>query len=194
MKKLLVAAAALSCVPGIAFAQDEDQGGSKFDGVRIEARLGYETPTVSGDGDVYKIGSAVSYGAELGFDLAVSNKVTVGPFVNYEFSGVELCEAGDCLDVKSNLAAGARVGVALGEQTALYGKLGYASLTIEARSGGASASDSKGGVYGALGVELSVSKNAYVNLEAAYADFGDFYGTGFNLQRRQASVGFGFRF
>jgi outer membrane immunogenic protein len=194
MKKFLVAAAALSCVPGVAFAQDEDQGANLFDGVRIEARLGYETPTVSGDGDVYKIGSAVSYGAELGYDLAVSNKVTVGPFVNYEFSGVELCEAGDCLDVKSNLAAGARVGVALSPTAAIYGKLGYASLTIEARSGAASASDSKGGVYGALGVELSVSKNAYVNLEAAYADFGDFYGTGFNLQRRQASVGFGFRF
>lgn len=194
MKKFLVAAAALSCVPGVAFAQDEEQAVNLFDGVRIEARLGYETPTVSGDGDVYKIGSAVSYGAELGYDLAVSSKVTVGPFVNYEFSGVELCDGADCLNVQSNLAAGARVGVEMSPETALYGKLGYASLTIEATSGGLSATDSKGGVYGALGVELSVSKNAYVNFEAAYADFGDFYGTGFNLQRRQASVGFGFRF
>lgn len=194
MKKFLVAAAALSCVPGVAFAQDEDQGGSKFDGVRIEARLGYETPTVSGDGDVYKIGSAVSYGGELGYDLPVSNTVTVGPFVNYEFSGVELCDGGDCLDVQSNVAGGARVGVALSTEAALYGKLGYASLTIEARSGTATATDSKGGVYGALGVELSVSKNAYINVEAAYADFGDFYNTSFFLQRRQASVGFGFRF
>ncbi len=194
MKKFLVAAAALSCMPGVAFAQDEEQTGYAFDGVRIEARLGYETPTVSGDGDIYKIGSAVSYGAELGFDLAVSNKVTVGPFVNYEFSGVELCDGPDCLKVQGNLAAGGRIGVALGDTTALYGKLGYASLTIEASSGAATATDNKGGVYGALGVEIAVSKNAYVTVEGAYADFGDFYGTGFNLQRRQASVGFGFRF
>lgn len=195
MKKLLVAAAALSCVPGIAFAQEEESAGNLFDGVRIEARLGYETPTVSGDGDVYKIGSAVSYGAELGFDLAVSNKVTVGPFVNYEFSGVELCDGPTCLEVEGNVAAGGRVGVVLSPKAAIYGKIGYASLSIQATNGGAVlGTDSKGGVYGALGVELSVSKNAYVNLEAAYADFGDFYGTGFNLQRRQASVGFGFRF
>lgn len=196
MKKFLFAAAALSCVPGAAFAQDEAPEANLLDGLRIEARLGYETPTISGDGDVYKIGSAVSYGAEIGYDLAVSNKVTVGPFVNYEFSGVELCDGGDCLDVKSNLAAGARVGVGLGPKAALYGKLGYASLTLEARSAalGASASDNKGGVYGALGAELSVSNSAYVNFEVAYADFGDFYNSGFNLQRRQASVGFGFRF
>jgi len=194
MKKLLVAAAALSCLPGVAFAQEEESAGNLFDGARIEARLGYETPTVSGDGDIYKIGSAVSYGGEIGFDLAVSNKVTVGPFVNYEFSGVELCDGPDCLKVKGNLAAGGRVGVELSPTTALYGKIGYASLTIEASSGATTASDSKGGVYGALGVEISVSKNAYVTVEGAYADFGDFYGTGFNLQRRQASVGFGFRF
>ncbi len=194
MKKFVVAAAALACVPGVAFAQDADQAVNLFDGVRVEARLGYETPTVSGDGDVYRIGSAVSYGAEIGFDLAVSSKVTVGPFVNYEFSGVELCDGGDCLAVRGNLATGARVGVEMSPETAIYGKLGYASLTIEATSGAVSATDSKGGVYGAIGVELTVSKKAYVNIEAAYADFGDFYGTGFYLQRRQASVGFGFRF
>ncbi|MDR6853104.1 outer membrane immunogenic protein [Sphingomonas sp. BE123] len=194
MKKFLVAAAALACVPGVAFAQDAAPEGNRFDGLRVEARLGYETPTVSGDGDVYKIGSAMSYGGELGFDLAVSNTVTVGPFVNYEFSGVELCDGADCLDVQSNLAAGARVGVDLGGNAAIYGKLGYASLTIEASNGAVSATDSKGGVYGAIGTELSVTDKAYVNLELAYADFGDFYGTGFNLQRRQASIGFGFRF
>lgn len=193
MKKLLAAFAVLSCVPGIAAAQD-NAAENDFAGARVELRLGYETPTVSGDGDVFKIGSAVSYGGELGYDIAVSEKVTFGPYVNYEFSGVELCDGGDCLEVEGNLSAGARVGVALSPTTALYGKVGYASLSLKAKSGGFTGTDSKGGVYGALGAEISVSKNAYVNLELAYADYGDFYGTGFNLQRRHASVGFGFRF
>lgn len=193
MKKILVAAAALSCLPGVAFAQDEKPV-NLFDGLRVEARLGYETPTISGDNDVYKIGSAVSYGGEIGFDLAVSRKVTVGPFVNYEFSGVELCDGGGCLKVDSNLAAGLRVGVEVSPKVAIYGKLGYDQLRLKATSGGFSGTDDKGGVYGALGAEFTVSKQAYVNIEMAYADLGDFYQTGYFLQRRQVAAGVGFRF
>ncbi|MEG3180947.1 outer membrane protein [Sphingomonas sp. LT1P40] len=194
MKKLLAAVAVLSCVPGIAVAQDEAAPPSDFAGLRAELRLGYETPTVSGDGDVYKIGSAVSYGGEIGYDLAVSDKVTFGPYINYEFSGVELCDGGDCLEIESNLSAGGRVGVALSPTAALYGKVGYASLKLKAASGGFTGTDNKGGVYGALGAEFAVSSNVYVNVEAAYADYGDFYGTGFNLQRRHVAAGVGFRF
>lgn len=193
MKKLLAAVAALSCVPGVAAAQDE-KASNQFDGLRAELRLGYETPTVSGDGEVYKIGSAVSYGGELGYDIAVSEKVTFGPYVNYEFSGVELCDGGTCIEVQSNLSAGGRIGVAMGETVALYGKVGYASLRLKAVSGRFSGTDNRGGVYGALGAEISVSKKAYVNVELAYADYGALYGTDVNLQRRHASVGFGFRF
>lgn len=193
MNKLLAAAAVLSCVPGIAAAQDEAPQ-NNFAGLRAELRLGYETPTVSGDGEVYKIGSAVSYGGELGYDIAVSEKVTFGPYVNYEFSGVELCDGGDCIKVEGNLSAGGRIGYALSPKAALYGKVGYASLSLKAVSGGVSATDSKGGAYGALGAEFSVSSNVYVNIEAAYADYGDLYDTGVNLQRRHVSAGVGFRF
>lgn len=193
MNKLLAAVAALACVPGIAAAQDSEPQ-NDFAGLRVEARLGYETPTVSGDGDVYKIGSAVSYGAELGYDLALSDKVTFGPYVNYEFSGVELCDGGTCIEEEGNLSVGGRVSVAMSPTVALYGKAGYASIKLKAVSGGLSGTDSKGGVYGALGAEFAVTKNVYVNVEAAYADYGDFYGTGFYLQRRHVAAGVGFRF
>lgn len=193
MNKLLAAAAVLSCVPGIAAAQDETVE-NNFEGARAELRLGYETPTVSGDGDVYKIGSAVSYGGELGYDIAVSEKVTFGPYVNYEFSGVELCDGGDCIEVEGNLSAGGRIGFVLSPKAALYGKVGYSSISLKAVSGGLSATDSKGGVYGALGAEFAVSSNVYVNIEAAYADYGDLYDTGVNLQRRHVAAGVGFRF
>src|SRR5438105_1627160 len=52
MKRYIIAAAALAAVPGAAYAQD-------FTGPRVEARLGYETPTVRDDTGAYKIGSAV---------------------------------------------------------------------------------------------------------------------------------------
>lgn len=195
MKKLLVAAAAFSCLPGVAAAQDEAPG-NPFAGARVELRLGYETPTVTSDGDddIYKIGSAVSYGGEIGYDVAVSSKVTLGAYANYEFSSVELCDGTDCIGEKGNLSVGGRVGVAVGPKAALYGKLGYASITLEASSGGASDSDSLGGVQGGLGVEFALTKNTYVSLEGSYADFGELYDTGVNLQRRQVAAGFGFRF
>ena len=56
MKKYLVAAAAFVCVPGVAAAQDSAPASSRasnFDGPRVEARIGWETPTVSDNGNVY---------------------------------------------------------------------------------------------------------------------------------------------
>jgi outer membrane immunogenic protein len=193
MKKLLAVAFAALCVPGIAAAQDEQDVAHKFNGARVEARIGYETPTVTvdGDDDVYKIGSAVSYGGEIGFDVRV-NKIVLGPYVNYEFSGVDLCDGDICLGEKGNLSVGARVGAIVGTKGLIYGKLGYASIEIEAEAGGESGSESKGGVQGSLGFEFGFGRNAYGFLEGSYADYGDFYGL--NLQRRQVVGGVGFRF
>jgi outer membrane immunogenic protein len=183
MKKYLAIAAAITCVPGVAAAQD-------FDGARLEARLGYETPTVSEDNDVYKIGSAVSYGGEIGFDFK-ANKVVVGPYANYEFSSVELCDGSDCLGEKGNLSVGGRIGVLVGNRGLVYAKAGYASIEIEASSGGATESESKGGVQGALGFEFGLGK-FYGFVEGSYADYGNFYGI--NLQRRHVAGGVGVRF
>jgi outer membrane immunogenic protein len=183
MKNYWGIAAAIACVPGVAAAQD-------FDGARVEARIGYETPTVSEDNDVYKIGSAASYGGEIGFDFK-ANKVVVGPYVNYEFSSVELCDGGDCLGEKGNLSAGARIGVIVGNRGLVYAKAGYANIEFEVTSGTASASESKSGVQGGLGFEFGLGK-FYGFVEGSYADYGKFYGI--NLQRRQVAGGVGIRF
>lgn len=195
MKNYLVIAAAIACLPGVAAAQDMDASqeapAHKFGGARIEARLGYETPTVSEDNDVYKIGSAVSYGGEIGFDIR-ANKVVLGPYANYEFSSVELCDGADCLGEKGNFSVGARIGVIAGEKTLVYGKIGYANIDFDVRSGTASASVSKSGVQGALGVEVGFGGKLYGFVEGSYADYGNFYGI--NLQRRQVAGGIGVRF
>ncbi len=187
--KMLAAAAALAtCVPFVAQAQDDARGGISFRG---EARIGYETPTVSGDGDVYKIGSAVSYGGELGVDFDAGG-FSVGPYVNYEFSNVELCDGGVCLSEKGNLSAGGRVGFAVGQGSQLFVKVGYASIEMEGSVPGYSASESKSGIQGAIGATFDVGPHVYAMVEASYADYGKFYDI--NLQRRQVAAGVGFRF
>ena len=185
MKIYLALAAALSCVPGVAAAQD-------FNGVRAEARIGYETPTISDNGTVYKIGSAASYGGELGFDLKLGNKVVAGPYAVYEFSSVKLCSGVNCLKEQGNLGVGGRIGVVVSPTVLIYAKAGYASISFKASSGAASASDSKGGVQGALGVDVNFSKHVYGLVELNYGDYGKYYGV--NLQRRHALAGVGVRF
>ncbi|HEX4695091.1 outer membrane protein [Sphingomonas sp.] len=189
MKKYVALAALAACVPGVAYAQDKTD--SKVSGVRLEARVGYETPTISGGGSIYKIGSAVSYGGEIGFDLRAKN-VVVGPYAVYEFSSVSLCDSGGCLKENGNLGAGGRIGFVVGDKVVIYAKAGYARISFNASSGGASADDSKDGVQGALGIDVNLNRNVYVMVEGNYADYGKYYGV--NLQRRHLAAGVGVRF
>ena len=192
MKICYALAAVLCCVPGAAFAQDEGSRADNFDGVRLEGRVGYETPTVSDDGDVYKIGSAVSYGGEVGFDFKLGKSVVAGPYAAYEFSSVSLCDGADCLKEDGNLGVGARVGVAVSRNVLIYGKVGYARIRFTATSGGSSASESEGGVQGAGGVSINFGKRFYGGVEINYGDYGQFIG--FNLQRRHVAGTLGVRF
>lgn len=183
---LLLAAIAVTW-PTMSAAQE-------FKGARIEARIGYETPTVTVDDvkDVYKIGSAASFGGEVGYDLAVSNKVTLGAYGTFETSGVSLCDTGTCIDVEHNIGAGGRIGFELSPKAQLYGKLGYANMKITASDSGVSGSDSADGVQGAIGIQVALKRRFYAGMEINYGDYGKFYGI--NLQRRQLAGMVGVRF
>jgi outer membrane immunogenic protein len=191
MKKFYALAAVLAFVPGAAMAQDNDNDG-KFDGVRAEARIGYETPTVSDSSGIYKIGSAVSYGGEVGFDVKLGKSVVAGPYAVYEFSSVKLCDTGACIKEDGNLAVGGRLGVTVSPKVQIYGKVGYTRITFSANAAFGGGSDSKSGVQGALGVDFNINKNVYLMIEANYGDYGS-YGS-VNLARRQLAGGVGFRF
>jgi len=183
MNKYAFAAVAAALIPAAANAGTV--------GGRVGLRLGYETPTVSGDGDVYKIGSAVSYGAEAGLDFKLG-KIVVGPFAEYDISTVKNCEDGYCLKVKGTLNAGGRIGFLVGRSGQVYAKLNYSQIKIKATTPTDSASDSEGGIGGAIGYEHGFGKHMYASIEASYADYGDF--AGINLQRRQVAAGLGLRF
>jgi outer membrane immunogenic protein len=188
---MIVSAIALVAATPAAAQTNSDT--NSFDGFRAEARLGYETPTVSGDGDIYKLGSAVSYGGEVGFDIAVSPTVTVGPFVSYEESSVELEDetTTESIEVGRNYQVGGRIGLGLGGFVG-YAKLGYSNIKLSLEGAGAlNYSDTKGGFGGGLGIEGNFGKNAYYGFEGNYSDFGKF--EGINLQRRQVAAKVGFR-
>lgn len=193
MKKFVALAALFACVPATAYAQDSgSQSEPKTDGVRLEARIGYETPTVSGGGQIYKIGSAVSYGGEVGFDLKAGKSVTVGAYGVYEFSSVSLCDAGGCLKEEGNLGAGARLGFVASRAVVLYVKAGYGRISFNGTGTLTGLATSKDGIQGAVGLNVNVSRNIYAMAEMNYADYGQAFGT--NLQRRHVSAGLGFRF
>jgi outer membrane immunogenic protein len=190
MRIMLVSAIALAVATPAAAQTNSDT--NSYDGFRAEARLGYETPTVSEDEDIYKLGSAVSYGGEIGFDIAVSPTVTVGPYVSAEESSVELEEEGTTatIEIGRNYQVGGRIGFGLGGLVG-YGKLGYSNIKLNLEGTGDDYSATKGGVGGGLGIEGNLGRNAYWGVEGNYSDFGRFEGV--NLQRRQVAAKFGVR-
>ena len=196
MKKNVFALAMASVVvPAAAQAQDSDYENYARDGFRIEARATYETPTVSSvdeSGDVYKLGSAMAFGGEIGYDAAVGGDLTVGPYAQYEFGTVETCFEGVCLSSKSYLEAGLAVGYSINPDSVFYGKLGYGELELEASDGIDTISDSSGGVAFALGYEQGFGEVFYGRIEGGYADVGEFDGV--NVQRRHFGVALGARF
>lgn len=199
MKKLIAPVVILiSCAPQ-AYAQDAEDSVAK-NGFRAELRTSYETPTVSdidSTDDVYKLGSAFSFGGEVGFDVAVSDKVAVGPYVTYELSSVENSDAGVSIGAEDFLSVGLHAGYAVSENGQVYGKLGYSKLRVKAEidlGGGTIVSDtsSGSGIGGAIGYEHSFGKNFYGRIEGGYADVGEIDGISF--QRRFLGVAAGVRF
>lgn len=194
VKTVFGAAVLVAIAAQPAFAQDSGNDIAR-DGVRIEARATYETPTVSSlvqANDVYKLGSAFAFGGELGLDLAVSDAIVVGPYATYEFSNVESCDGADCVSAEDNFAAGLHVGYALGESNQLYGKVGYNKFSLEADIANLVVSESGDGFAFAIGYEHGLSENLYARVEFGYADVGDIFGI--NFQRRHAGVAVGARF
>ncbi len=186
MLKYGLIAVALVAQPALA------QETNTMSGLRIEARVGYETPTVS-DGAVYKLGNSASIGGEIGYDFPASEKVTVGAFVNYDYASAETCDGlGACLGSNGNFVAGGRLGLNVGEKAQVYAKVGYDQFSLKATIPGFTGTEKLNGVHGALGADFNVSQQLYLGFELDYADLGEF--AGINFQRRHVAAKAGFRF
>ena len=194
MKKFGFVAILVAAFSTPAFAQDSDDSNAR-DGIRIEARATYETPTISSvidDDDVFKLGSAFAFGGEIGFDLAVSDNLVVGPYGQYEVSTVESSEEGFTIRTTDYIEAGLHVGYAISDSGQVYGKIGYANLGFETEGQGLDTTEDGSGFAFALGYEFGFGENAYARIEGGYADVGKVYGI--NWQRRHFGVAVGGRF
>lgn len=203
MKKLLCALVLGAIATTPAFAQDEGEDTNSRNGVRLEARVMWERLNDPQEevGINYELGSGLSFGGEVGFDFAVSDKVVVGPYALYEASTVEQCDGDFCVSSGGYWAAGVHVGIITGNKGMVFIKGGYGQQTIDAVGPveitpgtviNIDDSQSGGGYNLAGGYEHSFSRNFYGRVELGISESYGIYDLDF--QRANIGVALGARF
>jgi outer membrane immunogenic protein len=168
MRTILIAAAALA-VATPAFAQDA----APFTGARVGATLGYDK-THGQDG--------LTYGGAIGYDLAVTPKITLGAETTLEDSRTKF--AG--IHASRDLAVSARAGYVLTPQILAFAKVGYDTTRIDVAGGGHTNLE---GVRFGGGLEYAVTPHTYISAEYRRTEYEDNFGG-----RDAGIVGVGYRF
>jgi outer membrane immunogenic protein len=173
MKNVLFVAAAAAAVLSVTPAMAKD-----FTGPRVEVTTGIDD--VTSGVDLTDIG----YGAAVGYDLQLKNKLVVG---------VEATAANVFEKSEVDLGVAARVGYALNDRVLAFGRVGYTNLERPRTCAGTtpvvcSASDNAEGITVGGGVEVAVAGPFYGKAEYRYTDFDG------KLARQGATVGVGLRF
>lgn len=183
---------------------------AQFSGPRVEARLAYESveamiesgdPLATDDSE-----SAISYGAEVGYDLGLG-PIVVGGYAGLEGSNLRTCQqvfgnGEGCIGQGRNLYAGVRAGFTPLPRVLLYAKGGYSNGSVDVSyddggTGGFDVSDDFGGYHIGVGGEVAVAAGLYGRLEYVHTDYGEFEfnaDTMAELRRGQLMVGLGLRF
>jgi len=213
MRKVLFVALALAATPACA----DESGEDKIGGMRIEVHAGIERPNLSdtqgGTTYVASLGSGFVYGAEVGYDVKVSDTVTVGPYVSFDAGGADKCEnytdpgvnGTVCFKSQSGLSVGVRGAIRAGSKAELYLGLGYdvydTDFTIVERNSVTNAivfnyanPGNRKGLGVSFGGNYNLSKHMYIGLGMRVSELGDFEGSGFKLQRFQGHATLGLRF
>ena len=208
MKKTIIALALAGVVmPAAAQAQDYDSSNAiaaDKAGVRIEGRLAWERINDPEEdiGINYEVGSGIAYGGEIGVDFPVSERVVLGPYVNYEASSIEDCDGGLCVGSDGFWSAGIHAGLITGARGMVYAKLGYGEQTIYLdgefydfdtdTTFVFDESETGGGYAFSMGYEHGFSDTLYGRAEVGVSEASDIYG--FDFQRGHIGVALGARF
>ncbi|HEX8534616.1 MAG TPA: porin family protein [Allosphingosinicella sp.] len=190
---------------------------------RAELRAGYDEVrgelTVQNSAFTNDFGvSNVALGVEVGVDGRISDGLQVGAYAGIDFSKVDDCVdqpfetivagRGDrvCMDADTNLTAGLRAGVPMGDGGLIYVKGGYSrgkfkgSYNRTATTQIFSDSDTVGGYHLGAGIELGLASNVYLKAEYVHHRYSDAFkdaltGTDkLDPHRHQLMAGVGFRF
>jgi outer membrane immunogenic protein len=163
-----------------------------FQGVRIEARLGYDwngLEATYGDAiqtaQVQNQEDGLVFGGELGYDFQVSPGFILGVYAGADFSDADFCRQvaaveQACLEVRRNLYIGARAGAQIGRTTLIYGKAGYSNgqARINFHDVDNLVDDlvdrgSRDGWHFGIGVEQNFTPNFYGKLEFVHTIYSD---------------------
>lgn len=181
-----------------ALAQDAPDGhdpAPRFSGFRIEGLIGWDHTEILDDDD-----GAIMYGVGVGYDLQTGRAVlgieAEASDSNNNGCLSDLLQAGDrlCAGTGRDLYVGGRAGYLVGRNVLLFGKAGYVStrFTNEYDPGGGGAVTSarfnQDGLRVGLGVEVALSRNAFVRGESRYTNYTN------GGDRGAILGGFGFRF
>jgi outer membrane immunogenic protein len=211
-KILVLVSCAATCFTSPALA-----GG--FTGPRAELRGGLDRTTIDLDYDdgVDTISGSdsetgVDFGAEVGFDAALSPSVIGGAYAGIEFATTKECTevfGNDraCLKLGRNLTLGARLGAVVSPKILLYVKGGYSNGQLKASytdlaDSSANFSDhtNRDGFHFGLGGEVAVAPKGYIRAEYVRTNYNGFdysdasVDAGIDGHRDQLLLGFGLRF
>lgn len=168
-----IAFAALMALPlAVVASPAAAQTAAPFTGARIGATLGYDH--VNGKG-------GFTYGGAIGYDAALTPKITVGGEATLEDSTGK----GDGIHASRDVAISGRVGYVLTPKILGFAKVGYDTTRFEI--GGAHA-NFEGVRYGG-GLEYAVTPRTYISAEYRRTDYESGIG-----DRNAAIAGFGVRF
>lgn len=144
MKKVIMAALAATAMfaSAPAFAQASD-----FSGIRVGVTAGVDDVTSNPDT------TDITYGAVVGLDIPVGEKVLVGVEANV-----------DNVFDRRDIGASARLGFTPAKNVLLFGKAGYANYND-------AFSRKLDGLRVGGGVEFKVGSNSFVGAEYRYTDF-----------------------
>lgn len=211
-------AAALCALAAPAWAQGRLE--TPAGGVRLELVAGWDRPVLRvqsdgsgaiGAGEVTGGKSGVSYGGEIGYDVATSASTFVGGYAGVAGSTAAFCTAPSailqsCLDAGRNLTLGLRAGL-MSRGVAFYAKGGWsnAQINAETRSSlvpafNAAGSDTLDGFHVGLGLQARLPGRAYAKLEYVFTNYNGYeYVVGgsrikADFDRHQISGGLGVRF
>jgi len=162
-----------------------------FSGPTVEATFGWdhvgEKSIKDNDPAAYAKGSGdgVTFGGALGYDVALTNAVTVGAeFGIYgtsaKWNNTENLVAGtfntERVKPGRDLFVGARMGYALSPRTEIFGKAGYVNthLAVFGDNGAEQVEQgmTAGGFRLGTGIEQNLTKKTYVKLEYDYSHYG----------------------
>ena len=142
---------------------------------RAELRIGLDDISVD-DSEATISGSGVSYGAEVGYDFQVGEKIFLGPYASFDLSNFEKATdendpENDFITFKHGLSIGARAGADVGVAR-IFAKAGYSSGTLRVVNDDSGVFDEKFGFDGFQvggGIEVDLNERLFIKAEVDYS-------------------------